>query len=190
VLGRQGEGLAGVRILADQAVQLAAELNQARKEVAPEAKRREVIPRHLRADRLARAGGQAIVWRAEAAELRQRVDAATAKSAALLCQTRRQKKEMAGLNDRIAQLNEDVERGRLDQGILSGEVAARRRAGERVEERLKAMAQHIEALRDSSHATRLLVDHQRDVEIWGSRWLTSSWSWTARRRNWRIGGRS
>jgi hypothetical protein len=39
--------LAGVRNLADQAVQLAEELNRARKGVASEAKRREVIPRHL-----------------------------------------------------------------------------------------------------------------------------------------------
>jgi hypothetical protein len=83
--------LAGVRNLADQAVQLAEELNQARKGVASEAKRREVIPRHLRADRLADADGQSTVWRAEAAELRQRVDAATAKSAALLWQTRQKK---------------------------------------------------------------------------------------------------
>jgi hypothetical protein len=101
--------LAGVRNLADQAIQLAAELNQARKEVAPEGKRREVMPRHLRAERLARADGQAIVWRSEAAELRRRVDAATAKSGALLCQTRRQKRERAELNDRITQLNEGVE---------------------------------------------------------------------------------
>jgi chromosome segregation ATPase len=108
--------LAAVRNLADQAVQLAEELNQTRKEAASEATRWEVIPRHLRADRLARADGQSTIWRAEAAELRQRVDAATAKSAALLCQTRRQKKEMAEFNYRIGQLIEDVERGRLDQG--------------------------------------------------------------------------
>jgi hypothetical protein len=38
---------------------LAGELNQARKEVAGEARRREVIPRHLMADRLARADGLA-----------------------------------------------------------------------------------------------------------------------------------
>jgi hypothetical protein len=60
-----------VRNLAHQAVQLADELNRARKEVAGEAKRREVVPRHLRAGRLARADCHAIAWRAEAAELRQ-----------------------------------------------------------------------------------------------------------------------
>jgi hypothetical protein len=102
--------LAGVRNLADQAVQLAAELNQARNEVASEAKRRGIIPRHLGADRLARADGQSTVRRTEAAELRQWLDAATGKSAALLCQTRRKEKEIAELNDRITQRNEDVER--------------------------------------------------------------------------------
>jgi predicted nucleic acid-binding Zn-ribbon protein len=82
------------------------------------------------------------------------VDAATAKSTALLCQTR-QKKEIAELNDRIAQLNEDVERGRLDQGMLRSEVVAQRRARERGEERLEAAAHHIEALRDSNGSDSL-----------------------------------
>jgi hypothetical protein len=51
---------------------LAGEPNQARREVAGEARRREVIPRPLLADRLARADGQAIVGRSEAAEWRER----------------------------------------------------------------------------------------------------------------------
>jgi hypothetical protein len=92
------------------------------------------------------------------------VDAATAKSAALLCQTGRQKKEIAEVNDRIRQLNQDVERGRLDQGILGSEVAAHRRARERAEKRLEATAHAVRlsgAMMDSSHAMRLLVDGQR-----------------------------
>jgi hypothetical protein len=59
-----GAVIAGVRDLAE-------ELNRAPKEVAGEAKRREVIPRHIMGDRFARGDGQAIAWRAEAAELRQ-----------------------------------------------------------------------------------------------------------------------
>jgi hypothetical protein len=56
------------------------------------------------------------------------VDPATAKSAALLRQTRWHRKEIAEreLNERITRLNEAVERGRLDQGVLRGEVAAQR----------------------------------------------------------------
>jgi hypothetical protein len=65
------------------------------------------------------------------------VDAATAKSAALLWQTRRQKKEIVEFKVGITQLNEDVERGRLDQGVLTGEVAAQRGARERAEERVR-----------------------------------------------------
>jgi hypothetical protein len=56
------------------------------------------------------------------------VDAAIAKAAARFCPTRRHKKEIAELNVRYTQLNEDVERGRLDQGIL-GEAKWRPREG-------------------------------------------------------------
>jgi hypothetical protein len=74
------------RAWADQTAQLAAELHQDRKEGAHEEGRRELIPRQLGADRFARSDGQAIPWRAEAGELRRRLEAATAKSAELLCQ--------------------------------------------------------------------------------------------------------
>jgi hypothetical protein len=60
-------------------------------------------------------------------------------------------------------------------------VAAQRRARERAEERLEATAHDIEAVSDSSHATRLLVDSQRACRDRGGGWLTSSWGRTASR---------
>jgi hypothetical protein len=56
---------------------------------------------------------------------------------------------------RIKQLEEQGARRRLDQGELGNEVGVQRRARERAEERLKAKAHDIEALRASSERTRL-----------------------------------
>jgi hypothetical protein len=169
---------------------LAEELNQARKRGRRRSKAAGSNPEtsHGRSPRPRGWSGHCLACRSSGVEAT--ADAATVKSVALLCQTRRHRKETAELNDRITQLNEDVERGRLGQGILRGEVAARRRARERAEERLEAMAHDIEALRDSSHGVRLPVDSRRGCRGLGSGWLTSSGSWTAGRRNWRIGRRS